>query len=684
MEGLILLAVLLPIFLIAGSIAGMVAAARLGRLSDEVAWLKRALKEQKLVTQRLEERLDALSRRAADPGKREAPSAREPGPAPAVVAPVATGKEGDRAQAPPVAADTPESEADTRKQPAIREPEAAGAGKPDAPSVEAEAGPQPVAPEASTPPPSEKKPAGASAPPPPEVTPARGKAPAPSPSSRARGERKLLALHRMYPAKKAGAKAEAAAPAAPAVPVADGGWAKREAEAAKRAAEARAEWWQWFEETVGKRWTTWAGAVLVIVAMGLGVKLAFERDWLPPIARVLLGIVLGVAVVAVGVRFIRRDMRALGQGLVGTGIAILYVSSYGGLAYYEVYNRYIAFVLLLLTTAAGMALAVRFDAISIAFLALFGGFLTPVMIRTGKDPRDALFTYLLLLDLGVLGVAFFKRWRAMDVLAFLGTWGYFLGWFLMFHRGAAASPAAATAWACVFFTVFLLQPFAFHLRSATPVTGERFAASVVNAFVAFAFVYAILGGRYTTAHGLVVLAMSAAYLGLGSVTRSRIPDDVRAVFAFLALAVTGFVVAVPILLEFHGVTAAWAAQAPLILYLAYRYSYYPARLASIVPLALAVGRIFVYHWWRHDEPFTPVFNGEFATAAFVAVAGWACSFVHHLGRKDSRPEERMLKVAVGLAGAFLALTLLHADIWQWLGLTGGGASARWATSLVWT
>jgi uncharacterized membrane protein len=423
--------------------------------------------------------------------------------------------------------------------------------------------------------------------------------------------------------------------------------------------------------------------VLVIIAGGLGVKWAFDHDVLPPLARVMLGIVLGIGVIAVGVRFIRRDMRALGQGLVGMGIGILYVSTFAGLAHYEVYPQYIAFGLLLLTTAGGMVLAVKFDAIPIAFLALFGGFLTPIMVSSGHNSRDALFTYILLLDLGVLGVAFFKRWRALDVLAFLCTWGYFFGWFWKYYSSAPA-PVAATAWVCVFFAVFLVQPFAFHLKSKMPVTGERFAASVLNAFVAFAFVYAILGGEHTTAHGLVVLAMSAGYLGLGSVIRSRIVDDVRATFAFLALALTGFVVAVPILLEFHGVTAAWAAQAPLILYLAYRYSYYPARLASLVPLVLAAGRIFVFHWWRHDEPFTPVFNAEFMTSILVVLAGWGYAFVHHHARKDSRPEERALKIAFGLASAFLALALVHADVWQWLDVSGSEASARWATSLVWT
>ena len=62
-----------------------------------------------------------------------------------------------------------------------------------------------------------------------------------------------------------------------------------------------------------------------------------------------------------------------------------------------------------MVTAAGMALAVLHDAIPLGFLAVLGGFMTPVLVSTGNDPGAALFCYITLLDLGVLGVAFFKR-----------------------------------------------------------------------------------------------------------------------------------------------------------------------------------------------------------------------------------------------------------------------------------
>ncbi len=76
------------------------------------------------------------------------------------------------------------------------------------------------------------------------------------------------------------------------------------------------ECWATWEARLGKQWMTWVGAVVLFLSVGFFVKYAFEHRWLGEGARVILGVVAGVGVLAVGERFIRRQMRALGQGLV--------------------------------------------------------------------------------------------------------------------------------------------------------------------------------------------------------------------------------------------------------------------------------------------------------------------------------------------------------------------------------
>ncbi|MHC4310115.1 MAG: DUF2339 domain-containing protein [Planctomycetota bacterium] len=443
------------------------------------------------------------------------------------------------------------------------------------------------------------------------------------------------------------------------------------------------EQWVKLEEKLGKQWMTWVGAVVLFLSAGFFVKYAFEHGWLTEWGRVILGIIAGIVVIIVGERFLRRKMRSLGQGLVGTGLAILFVSLYAAYGFYELLPQPITFILMVLIVACGMVLAVIHDAIAISFLALLGGFLTPLLLRTGRDSRDALFAYIVLLDLGVLGVAFFKRWRMLDILAFVGTWALFTGWYVEFHDSPTYSILPTVLWLAAIYIIFLLQPFVYHLRLATPIVGERFFLAVSNAAGMFGWAYAILHTAHKHVLGLITLGMSASYLVLGSLTRKRLRNDERAVFGFIALSVMFLTIAIPIHLDFHGVTVAWAIKAPVLLYLAYKYSYFPVRAGVLISLALAAGRIFTIHWPLHEEPFVLLFNKHFGTAIFVSLAGGAYTLIHHLQRRNSTPVDRVLKIGTGLASAFLALVIIHIEVWQWLDLSSRGHHARWLTALIW-
>jgi uncharacterized membrane protein len=103
------------------------------------------------------------------------------------------------------------------------------------------------------------------------------------------------------------------------------------------------ERWAKLEEKLGKEWITWVGAVVLFVAAGLFVKYAFDRKWLGPPARVIVGAVAGIGLAAAGERFVRRRMRALGQGLIGAGLAILYASLYAAYGLYDLLPQPVTF-----------------------------------------------------------------------------------------------------------------------------------------------------------------------------------------------------------------------------------------------------------------------------------------------------------------------------------------------------
>ena len=93
------------------------------------------------------------------------------------------------------------------------------------------------------------------------------------------------------------------------------------------------EWWAKFEKRVGERWLTWVGVLALFFGVGFFVKYAIDNQWLTPKARVVIGLGVGLVLLVLGDRFVRRRMRALGQGLMGGGLAILYVSLFAACSF---------------------------------------------------------------------------------------------------------------------------------------------------------------------------------------------------------------------------------------------------------------------------------------------------------------------------------------------------------------
>jgi uncharacterized membrane protein len=116
----------------------------------------------------------------------------------------------------------------------------------------------------------------------------------------------------------------------------------------------------------------------------------------------------------------RRGAPQIAQGVTAAGIAALFASFLAALNLYHLVNQTVGFVLLAATTAAAVALSVR-QGPFVALLGLIGGFATPGLIGSTEPRPGPLFTYLFVLQVGLLVVTRSRGWWAMSGLTFVGS-----------------------------------------------------------------------------------------------------------------------------------------------------------------------------------------------------------------------------------------------------------------------
>jgi uncharacterized membrane protein len=82
------------------------------------------------------------------------------------------------------------------------------------------------------------------------------------------------------------------------------------------------------------------------------------------------------------------------------------------------FSQTVAFIILIVITIFAVLLSLLYDKQELAVIALVGGFASPFMVSTGKANYDALFIYLLILNTGLLIIAYYKAWRVLNIVSF--------------------------------------------------------------------------------------------------------------------------------------------------------------------------------------------------------------------------------------------------------------------------
>ena len=187
-----------------------------------------------------------------------------------------------------------------------------------------------------------------------------------------------------------------------------------------------------WEGLVGvKLFSAIAGIALVIAAIYF-LRFSIEQGWLQPPVRFAIGVITALGLLAVCEVKAARRYPLTANAMDAAAIAILFATFFAGHALWQLISMPVAFVLLGLVTAVAVLLSVRRDSLFIAVLGLVGGFATPALLSSGENRPIALFSYLLLLNIGLAWIAHLKRWVSLAWLSLGFTALYQWSWVFRF------------------------------------------------------------------------------------------------------------------------------------------------------------------------------------------------------------------------------------------------------------
>ncbi|QPK65269.1 DUF2339 domain-containing protein [Methylomonas sp. LL1] len=346
------------------------------------------------------------------------------------------------------------------------------------------------------------------------------------------------------------------------------------------------------EYAVASNWLLRIGVLILVTGIGFFLKYSIDNGLLGEQARVALTVLAGVGMIIGGVRLVGGKYHLFSQGLLGGGIAVLYFSVFAAHSFYHLIEAYPTFALMILVTACAAVLAIRLDSMLVAIFAIIGGYCTPILLSTGQVNFPGLFSYMLLLGVGILAVNWYKQWHLLNFL------GFFFNYLLFF--GSMQKYEIGYFWQVLpflsgFFVLYSTTVFLFCLVSRTKSTLLDLLALIVNAAIFFMTAYDLIEDAYGQIWtAMLTVALAAFYVVHVYYCLARRVADRELLVSFIGLAAFFVTITLPLLLSNQWITVSWSLQALVMLWMAGKLrSAFLRQVAYLLYLIVVVRLCFI-------------------------------------------------------------------------------------------
>ncbi len=373
------------------------------------------------------------------------------------------------------------------------------------------------------------------------------------------------------------------------------------------------------------------------------MKYAFENNWIPPVARVLVGLLSGIAFILLG-EYVRRSQSKYSQILSAAGLGLFYLSIYGAYGYYNLVSAGTSFLFMIAVTIFGVILSVQTDSMALAALSTAAGFLVPYLFGLQAASDFGYFIYALALNVGILAVSFFKKWRRVAAIGFVGTVLNFAAWYGYYY-----SPdkfAIAVYALVVFYLIYLVSSISHNFIADETSDQLDLIILTLNPLWFFFELYQLAQPGSDFGLSVIAVAMSGGYLLLAYLFRVYRNDD-RMFSLFLGgVSALFLTIAIPLRFSQNATTIAWAVEASLLAMLGAVTGNDGLKKASIGIFGLALVRFFLFDNFNYYEDlrtWLPIFNKQFFTYLILIFSGITIAYLFgHLMGEEYRSDKRVI------------------------------------------
>ena len=379
------------------------------------------------------------------------------------------------------------------------------------------------------------------------------------------------------------------------------------------------------EKFIGENLSNKIGIIITVIGIAIGVKYAIDNNLISPLTRIILGYAMGFGLFAVSVR-LRPKYLDLSAVILSGALATFYFVTYVAYDFYALMPQALAFVMMVVVTVFTVVSALSYDRQIIAVGGLVGAYFVPFLLSNNSDRPDILFSYMTVINIGILVIAFRRYWQVLYYLAFGVTWLIFVGWLTNYQDSRFA---LAFTFLIVFFSLFYATFLAYKFKKDKRFDAGDVVVLLLNSAIFYGLGYYLLQNNETGQHllGVFTVLNAVVHFTVSLAVFRRQLADRNLFFLVSGLVLVFLTMAVPVQLEGHWVTLFWAGEMALVFWIgrtkgvaAYEYLSYPLWVLTFLSLTQQWIEYSKYDPNIPASRIVPIVNILFLTSIIVIAA----------------------------------------------------------------
>lgn len=403
------------------------------------------------------------------------------------------------------------------------------------------------------------------------------------------------------------------------------------------------------EKFIGENLINKIGIAITIIGVAIGAKYSIEHQLISPLTRIILGYLMAAGLLGFGLK-LKKNYESYSAVLVSGAIAIMYFITYSAYSFYGLIPQPFAFILMLIFTAFAVASAINYNKQVIAHIGLVGAYAVPFLLSEGSGKIAILFTYMAIINAGILIIAFKKYWKPLYYSSFILTWLIFFSWYAAKYD-ASVHFQLSLIFILIFFVIFYTIFLAYKLIKKEPYNSSDIFLLLTNSFLFYGLGYGILitntSGEYAT--GLFTLCNAFIHVIVSAIIYKQKLADRNLFYLVGGLALVFLTITIPVQLDGNWVTLLWAGEAALLFWigrtknvLMYEQLSHPLMMLAFISIMQDWLMVYIRHAHAPStQTFTPLLNINFFSSILFAAAFGFINYIHH-NRHYGEPKKNNL------------------------------------------